>query len=102
MSKTTPGDLVVAYRSLIRRRMEALDAADEAPVSGLLGELDGHLAAAGKLVGVGPDPVAIADAIAARPARDWDVATIEALRQHATDAAGVLRRIAESGPPPTD
>lgn len=102
MSKTTPADLVIAYRSLTRRRTEAVDAAKDASLGGLLGELDGHIAAAATLVGAASDPGAVADAIASRRARDWDVATIEALRDHATAAGGVLRRIAEAGPPADD
>lgn len=102
MSKTTPDDLVVAYRSIVRRRGEALDAAKEAPVGSLLSELDRHVAAAAAVVGSAPDPGAIANSIASQPAREWDPATLEALRQHAVDAGSVLRRIADSGPPAED
>jgi hypothetical protein len=99
MSKTTPDDLVVAYRSLPRRRAEAVDAADAAPVGGLLTEFDQHIAAAAALLGTAADPQAIASAISARPARDWDGATIDRLRHHATEAGAVLRRIADLAPP---
>ncbi len=99
MSKTTPDDLVVAYRSLTRRRAEALKAAKDAPVAALLGELDGYIAAAADILGSAPDPAWIADSIASRPARDWDVATLDELRRIATDAGSVVRRIAESGSP---
>jgi hypothetical protein len=102
MSKTTPDDLVVAFRSLTRRRAEAVDAAQGAPVGGLLGELDRHVAAAAALVGSSANAEAVAAAIASRPVREWDVATLDALRRHAIDAGAVLRRIAESGPPPED
>jgi hypothetical protein len=102
MSKTTPDDLVVAYRSLVRRRGEALEAAKEAPVGSLLAELDRHIAAAAAAVGSAPDPSALAASIASRPGRDWDPATLETLRQHAVEAGSVLRRIAESGPPAED
>ena len=98
MSKSTPADLAVAFRSMSRRRTEAVDAAKDAPVGELLGELDAQIAGAAALVGVPPDAAAVADAITARPARDWDVATLDALREHAVAAAAVLRRITESGP----
>ena len=99
MSKSTPADLAVAFRSLLRRRGEALEAAEGAPVGALLAELDSHIAAAAAVVGSGPDPAAIADAITSRPARDWDVATLDELRRIATDAGAVVRQIAEAGPP---
>ena len=99
MSKTTPDDLVVAYRSLPRRRAEAVDAADAAPVGGLLTEFDQHITAAAALLGTAADPQAIAAAISSRPARDWDGATIDRLRHHATEAGAVLRRIADLAPP---
>jgi hypothetical protein len=100
VSKTTPNDLAVAFRSLTRRRDEAVEAAEGAPVGGLLAELDGHLAAAAALVGSASTPEAVASAIAARPVRDWDGDTLEELRQRAVDAGAVLRRIAASGPSP--
>jgi hypothetical protein len=99
MSKTTPDDLVVAFRSLTRRRAEAVEAAKDAPVGALLSELDAHITAAAAVVGSMQDPGAIADSIASRPARDWDVATLDELRRIATDAGSVVRRIAESGAP---
>ena len=102
MSKSTPADLAVAYRSLRRRRDEALEAAKGAPVGNLLAELDESVAAAAAVAGSAPDPAAIADSIAARRAHDWDDATLDALRQHATDAGSILRRITESGPPADD
>ena len=61
MSKSTPADLAVAFRSLGRRRDEALEAAKGAPVGSLLAELDGRIAAAAAVVGSAPDPAAIAD-----------------------------------------
>jgi hypothetical protein len=97
--KTTPDDLAVAFRSLIRRRHEAIDAAEGAPVGGLVAELDGHVKAAADLLDVAPDAAAVATAIASRPADGWDTATLDALRQHALDAAAVLRRISAYAPP---
>jgi hypothetical protein len=98
MSKTTPDDLVVAFRSLVRRRGEALDAAQDAPVGGLVAELDRIVAAAATTVRSAPTPGAVAAAIEARRSDDWDTATLDELRRLATEAGTLLRRIAESGP----
>jgi hypothetical protein len=100
MSKSTPADLEVAFRSLTRRRVEAIDAAEGAPVDGLLGDLDRHIADAAALLGTAPDAGAVADAIASRKIDDWDSATLEELRRYATEAGVVVRRIAAAGPPP--
>jgi hypothetical protein len=98
MSKSTPDDLAVAFRSLVRRRDEALEAAEGAPVGGLLAELDRVISAAAATVRSTPDPAAVAAAITSRPIGDWDVDTLEELRRQATAAGTILRRIAESGP----
>lgn len=98
MSKSTPTDLAVAFRSLQRRRREAVDAAEGAPVTDLLAELDGHVSAAATLVGAAPDAGAVADALAAKPIEDWDDATLDAVRDHATRAGSVLRRVGDAGP----
>ena len=96
MSKTSPDDLVVAFRSFVRRENEALEAADGAAIGGYVGEVQQHLAQAGALVGAGPDPAAIADAIAATPADAFDVATLDGLREHALQIGSLLRRIGEA------
>jgi hypothetical protein len=100
VSKTTPNDLAVSFRSLTRRREEAIEAAEGAPVGGLLAELDQHVAAAAALLGSAPTPEAVASAIGIRQVREWDGDTLEDLRRHAVDAAAVLRRIAAAGPHP--
>jgi hypothetical protein len=99
MSKSTPADLVVAFRSLDRRRREAVDAADGAAVSGPLGDLDRHVAAAAAVLGVAASADAVADAIAAVKADDWDDATLDDLRTHATEAGIALRRVLDAAPP---
>jgi hypothetical protein len=102
MSKSTPDDLAVAFRSLVRRRREAIERAEGAPVGGLLAQLESDIAAAASLVGSAPDPVAVADAIAARSTDDWDTGTLDELRRLATDAGAALRHIADAGPPRND
>ncbi len=97
MSKSTPADLAIAFRSLDRRRGEAVEAAEGAPVDALLSDLDHHIAAAATLVGGAPSASGVADALNAKPAKNWDDATLEAVRDHATAAGTTLRRITEAG-----
>jgi hypothetical protein len=94
MSKSTPDDLVVTFRSLARRQREAIGDADPGSVGGALGELQRHVEAAADLLGVRPDATAVADAIDHRPADAWDSAQLDALRDEALAAGAVLRRIA--------
>ena len=97
MSKSTPADLAVAFRSLERRRREAVEASGGAAVAGSLGQLDQHIAAAATLVGAAASAGAIADALAAKPADEWDEATLDAVREHATGAGTAIRQIADAG-----
>lgn len=102
MSKSTPADLAVAFRSLERRRREALDAAEGAPVSGLLSELDDHIRTAATLVGAPPDATAVAATLAAASADEWDISTLDAVRHHATRAGSILRQVADAAPAQAD
>jgi hypothetical protein len=95
MDKSSPADLVVAFRSFVRRQAEAVEAAEGAPIGGYVAELHRHLDEAGALMGVGGDPTAIANAIAERPADHFDVATLDGLRQHALAIGSVLRRMGD-------
>jgi hypothetical protein len=96
VSKSTPDDLVVAFRSLDRRRREAIDAAEGAPAPGPLGELDRHIAAAAILLGTKSGASAVADAIAARSTDEWDETVLDTLRAHATGAGTALRRVVDA------
>jgi hypothetical protein len=102
MSKSTPADLAVAFRSMDRRRQEALDAADGAAVTDLLADLDREIAAAATLLRSGAGASAVADTIERRPSDDWDEALLDQLRQHAIDAGTALRRVLEAAPPADD
>jgi hypothetical protein len=93
-SGSTPADLAVAFRSLARRLREAIGDGSEGGVMGLVGELRGHVEAAGSLLGTPADADAVADAILARRAEDWDQASLDELRRLALDAGAVLQRIA--------
>jgi hypothetical protein len=96
VSGTSPADLAVTFRSLARRLSEAIGDGSEASVSGLVGELRGHVDAAGTVLGVpaGAGADAVADAILARRAEDWDQASLDELRRQALEIGGTLRRIA--------
>jgi hypothetical protein len=94
MTKTTPDDLAVTFRSLARRQREAIGDADPSTVSGLVAELRRHVDAAAAVLGAPADPESVAAAIERRPADTWDDATLDDLRRHALDAGSVLRRIA--------
>lgn len=102
MAKSTTTDIAVAFRSLDRRRREAIDAAAGAAVSGPLADLDRHIGAAATLLGVAPSASAVADAIDATPGDDWDEAVVDQLREHATGAGTALRHVVDAAPPSDD
>jgi hypothetical protein len=95
-SGSAPADLAVAFRSLARRLREAIGDGSDGSVVGLVGELRANVDGAAQLLGVpaGAGADAVADAILARRAEDWDQASLDELRRHALDAGAVLRRIA--------
>jgi hypothetical protein len=98
MSKSTKDDLAVAFRSLDRRRHEALDKAKGAPVGELLTELDRVVAAAAALIRSAPTPAAVAATLESLPIEEIDTAALDELRRLAIEAGATLRRIAGSGP----
>lgn len=97
MTASTPEDLAIAFRSLPRRRTEALEDADGASTADIEQELDRHIAAAAALVRSPADAGAVGDAIHHRPSDEWDAATLQSLRQLALDAGAALRRITDLG-----
>ena len=98
MSKSTPDDLAVAFRSLARREREAVEAAEGAPTGDLSERLRQTVAQAATLVGAAPDAGAVADAIAARPDDEWDESPLDSLRALATAAGTTVREIAARRP----
>jgi len=93
MSASSPADLAVTFRSLARRRREAIGDAGSGSMSDLTAELDSHVAQAAAVMGTADDGESIAAAIEARRAEDWDAAALDDLRRQALDAGAVLRRI---------
>ncbi len=55
--------------------------------------MQGHVAAAATALHTAPDAEAVAQAIEAVPADEWDDATLDTLRAQGLDAGAVLRRI---------
>lgn len=94
MSKSTPADLAIAFRSLSRRLHEAIDAGDS-PAGPLVGDLDALVSQAATLMGSAPDAAAVADAIEARPPDAWDPNALDTLRELGVSAGSLIRRIGE-------
>jgi hypothetical protein len=94
MSASTPADLAVTFRSLARRQREAIGDADPGAFAGLVAELQGHVATAAAAMHTAPDADAVARAIEAVPADEWDEATLDVLRAEGLAAGAVLRQLA--------
>lgn len=90
MSKTSPADLAITFRSVPRRVREALG--DDQPAVG--SELHDQLARAARLLGTASDATAIADAIDRTRADAWDIATLDSLREVALEVGQQLRQLA--------
>jgi hypothetical protein len=94
MSTSSPGDLAVTFRSVPRRLREAQGDAPPHATAGVTAELNEQIAIAAKLLHTSADPAAIANAIEAIPADEWDEATLTSLRSTALDIGRLLRAIA--------
>ncbi len=93
MSGSSPDDLVIAFRSFSRRLKEAQGDASPETTATAHAEVDGLLAEAGRLLGTSADPGAVADAIGAVPADQWDASVLDRLRAIAIDLGRLLRHI---------
>jgi hypothetical protein len=94
MSSSSPSDLAVTMRSVPRRLREAVGDAPPSVTGGITAELDEQIAIAARLMHSAAEPEAIADAIDAIPADEWDDATLATLRGTALDIGRLLRAIA--------
>lgn len=95
MTGASPGDLAVVFRSLPRRRREALGDTPAEEAAPLLARLDALVASVAEVLDVAADPTAIADAIDARPADSWTDDDLDALRSEALHLGRVLRELEE-------
>ena len=94
MSSSSPGDLAVTFRSVPRRLREALGDSPPASTTGVTAELTEQLGIAARLVHSAAEPNAIADAIEAVPADEWNESDLTSLRGTALDVGRLLRAIA--------
>ena len=97
MTSASPDDLVVAFRSLPRRLREAQADTPVERTTGATSGLHTLLTEAGRLLGTGPDPMVIADAVTAVRADAWDNATLARLREIALELGQLLRQITAAG-----
>jgi hypothetical protein len=94
MSTSSPSDLAVTFRSVPRRLREALGDAPPEATAGITSELTEQIAIGARLLHTSAEPGAIADAIEAVPADEWDEGTLTSLRSTALDIGRLLRAIA--------
>jgi hypothetical protein len=91
-NSTSPSDLAITFRSVPRRLREATGDGD---AGGPHGEaVATHLATAARLLGTTAEANAIADAIDARPADQWDDALLDGLREVGLSIGSALRAMA--------
>ena len=94
MSSSSPSDLAITLRSVPRRLREAVGDNPASATAGITTELNEQIGIAARLMHSASDPSAIADAIDAVPADEWDDATLNSLRTTALDIGRLLRAIA--------
>jgi hypothetical protein len=94
MSSSSPSDLAVTFRSVPRRLREAIGDTPPGVTSSIASELNEQIGIAAKLIHSASEPGAIADAIEAVPADEWDESTLASLRSTALDVGRLLRAIA--------
>ena len=94
MSSSSPGDLAVTFRSVPRRLREALGDTPPNSTAGVTSELTEQIGNAARVVHSAAEPNAIADAIEAVPADEWNESDLTSLRSAALDIGRLLRAIA--------
>jgi hypothetical protein len=94
MSAASPDDLAIAFRSVTRRLKEAQADVPNEVTASPTAELHGLVEEAARLMGTSSDPAAVADAIVALPADQWNEGTLDRLRTIALDVGRLLRHIA--------
>lgn len=98
MTESSPSDLAVAFRSLGRRRAEALGelSVDDEHVHSILSDISAVVRHSADRLRVPADPAVIADAIATRPADAWTDKELDDLRRDALDIGRLLRLLADT------
>jgi hypothetical protein len=98
MSSTSPSDLAITFRSIPRRQREAQGDTAARLTQTHTATISRLLATAGSLLHSSADPSAIASAIEAVPADDWDDTTLDQLRSIALELGSALRGVAAANP----
>lgn len=95
--ESSPRDLAVLFRSLPRRRREALSGVDpdHPDLGDLLPEIETHVAATASLVGSGRTVDEVAEVLSARPAASWSDHELQHLREIGLHLGRLLRTLEE-------
>ena len=97
MSASAPSDLAVAFRSLARRLREASsDDTSPAAIAAAESAVNAAIASAASVLHSSPSADAVASAIQARKAREWNDADLTAIQGHANAAAAAIRGLQTS------
>jgi len=94
MSKSSPRDLAVAFRSLARRLHDAHD--DDTPPdvsASATSEVRNAIAGAAAVLGSSATAEGVADAIASRRNDEWTDADLDAIQKQADAAARAVRTV---------
>jgi hypothetical protein len=95
MTGSSPADLAVTFRSLPRRRREAMADAELSSTRVHDSQLDASVARAATVLGCRQDASAVADAIDATPANAWTSELLDELRAIALQIGATLRSLAD-------
>jgi hypothetical protein len=95
---SSPTDLAVAFRSIPRRIVEALDPVDgdRSVAPAALARLDEIITEASRILHVGDTPAAVAKALETRPASSFTPNIIGPLRNLALEAGQLVRDVANA------
>ena len=97
MSKSSPRDLAVAFRSLARRLHDAHD--DDTPPevsASASSEVRKAIAGAAAVLGSAATAEGVADAVASRRNEQWTGADLDTIQKHADAAARAIRTVQDS------
>jgi hypothetical protein len=97
MSKSSPADLAIAFKSLPRRLREAAqEGPSPAEVTAATAAVDAAIAAAASVMRSAPTAEAVSDAIASRHPIDWTDSDLDAVQNHANAAARAIRDLEDA------
>jgi hypothetical protein len=91
VSRSSPADLAVAFRSVPRRVRDALEGCEDATTWSGHSRIETALREAADLVGATSDPFELADVIDRRRAADWDDRDLVRLETLALQIGALVR-----------